>query len=182
MVVGHAPLAPPDLRLFPVNCVAERTLVGCWTAVTRRRCVSARSGFSNWWPVRGSARRSRAARRASVHDLAPDADPYAFGAKVPEPRQEAPAASEVPQLFGPQLTAGDARPSTSIPRPSPGSTLSTDWAELVAPTVSLPNGTAGRDAVIGELVAPVGAEKQQPKKRGKTSTPNCWARSAVFPC
>ena len=90
-------------------------------------------------------------------DSVPVADPAAVGANVTLTVQEAPAASEVPQLFdspnGPVMPIEDIETAVV-----PGLVTVTDWAELVEPTFSLPNDSLDGDAVSGLPDAAGGGE------------------------
>ena len=95
-------------------------------------------------------------------DRVPVAAPAAVGANVTPTVQEAPAASEVPQLLdspnGPVTPIDDIETALV-----PGLVTVTDCDELVEPTFSLPNDSLDGDAVSAVPVGPV------PPPPGKTS-------------
>ena len=98
----------------------------------------------------------------------PVAAPAAVGVNVMPTVQEAPAASEVPQLLvspnGPVTPIEDI--DTAV---VPGLVTVTDWVELVEPTFSLPN-----DSLDGEAVsAPPPVDPPPPP--GNTSNSESWA-------
>jgi hypothetical protein len=98
-------------------------------------------------------------------DSVPDADPDAVGENVTLTVHEAPAASDVPQLF--DSANGPVRPTDDIDTGLlPGFDTVTDCAPLVEPTAWLPNDTLDGEAVSAvPLVDPP----------GKTSNSDSWA-------
>ncbi len=100
-------------------------------------------------------------------DSVPVAAPAAVGANDTLTVQEAPAASDVPQLF--DSPNGPVTPIEDIDAAVvPGLVTVTDWAELVEPTFSLPN-----DSLDGEAVSALGPPPPPPP--GKTSNSESWA-------
>ena len=118
-------------------------------------------------PVPDSATVSGLPGALLLTDSVPVADPAAVGANVTLTVQEAPAASEVPQLFdspnGPVMPIDDIETALV-----PGLVTVTDCAELVEPTFSLPN-----DSLDGEAVSALGPPLPPPP--GKTSNSESWA-------
>jgi hypothetical protein len=107
-------------------------------------------------------------------DRVPLADPAAVGANAADTVQDAPAASEVPQLFdsvnGPDTPTDDI--DTAL---LPGFVTVTDCDELVEPTFSLPKETLDGDAVSATGFDP-------PPPPGNTSNSDSWAADQpVFP-
>src|ERR1700678_216948 len=124
---------------------------------------SARSVFA-LTPVPVSATVSGLPGALLLTDSVPVADPAAGGANVTPTGQEAPAASDVPQLFdspnGPVTPIDDIETALL-----PGLVTVTDCDELVEPTFSLPN-----DSLDGEAVRAVPVGPVPPPPPGKTSS------------
>ena len=97
-------------------------------------------------PVPDSATVSGLLGALLLTDSVPVADPAAVGANDTLTVQEAPAASDVPQLF--DSPNGPVTPIEDIDAALlPGLDTVTAWAELVDPTATLPNDTLVGDAV-----------------------------------
>ncbi len=112
-------------------------------------------------PVPDSATVSGLFGALLLTDSVPVADPAAVGVNVTPTVQEAPAASEVPQLF--DSPNGPVTPIDDIDAAVvPGLVTVTDCDELVEPTFSLPN-----DSLDGEAVSALGPPLLPPP--GKTS-------------
>jgi hypothetical protein len=126
-------------------------------------------------PVPDSATVSGLPGALLLTDSVPVAAPAAVGANVTPTVQEAPAASDVPQLF--DSPNGPVTPIDDIDAAAvPEFDTVTDCDELVEPTFSLPNDSLDGDAVRAVPVGPV------PPPPGKTSnSDSCAAVQPVLP-
>src|SRR5580692_9478193 len=120
-------------------------------------------------PVPDSATVSGLPGALLLTDRVPVAAPLAVGAKSTLTVQEAPAASDVPQLF--DSPNGPVTPIDDIDAAAvPEFDTVTDCDELVEPTFSLPNETLDGDADSEALPGLL-----DPPPPGKTSNSDSWA-------